>query len=99
MIMEVLVLAKQTPYGCMIGQHTQRLEKVLMHFALKPCNHVVNYKESFEMWNAPLNLKLITLYDVQIPDMYGVLKVSKLNRDSSTYLVQRLTLWIQFEVS
>jgi len=35
--------------------------------------------KSFEMWNAPHNLKLITLYDVQIPDMYGVLKVSKLN--------------------
>ena len=70
-----------------------------MHFALKPCNHVVNYKESFEMWNAPHNLKLITLYDVHADSRYVWCVESLQIELRQQHLVQRLSLWIQFEVS
>jgi len=44
----------------MIVNTLKFLKKVLIHITSKSCNHIRDYKKSFE--NVPLNLKLTTLY-------------------------------------
>jgi len=77
------------------NQHHDRstcMKKVLMHIAWKCCNHVHQLQNSY--WN----VKLISLSTRETKQHYMVSQPKKRIQfsNSSTHLVQRLTLWKQY---